>query len=135
MRVLFDLNVLIDVACRWQAFPASLDLYNRIVTSPTDTGMFAGCGYTTLYYVIKQLLSEERTQAILAQFRQRLQLLPFNARIATAAHLLQISDLEDACIAATAFEGRCEVIATRNVPDFIASPIPARSPEVILVNL
>jgi hypothetical protein len=135
VRVLFDLNILIDVACRWQAFPASLDLYNRIVASPTDEGMFAGCGYTTLYYVIKQLLSEERTQAVLAQFRQRLVLLPFNARIATAAHLLQMSDLEDACIAVTAFEGRCEVIATRNVIDFSASPIPARFPEEILADL
>ncbi len=135
MRILFDLNVLIDVAGRWQAFPLSLDLYNRVVASPKDEGVFAACGYTTLYYVIHQMLSEERTRAILAQFRQRLILLPFNPRIAAAAHLLQMPDLEDACIAATAFEGRCDVIATRNIADFTTSPIPARAPEDILADL
>ncbi len=135
MRILFDLNVLIDVAGRWQAFPLSLDLYNRVVASPKDEGVFAACGYTTLYYVIHQMLSEERTRAILAQFRQRLILLPFNPRIAAAAHLLQMPDLEDACIAATAYEGRCDVIATRNVADFTTSPIPARTPEGILAAL
>ncbi len=135
MRILFDLNVLIDVAGRWQAFPLSLDLYNRVVASPKDEGVFAACGYTTLYYVIHQMLSAERTRAILAQFRQRLILLPFNPRIAAAAHLLQMPDLEDACIAATAFEGRCDVIATRNIVDFTTSPIPARAPEDILADL
>ena len=135
MRILFDLNVLIDVAGRWQALPASLDLYNRVVTSPKDEGVFAACGYTTLYYVINQFLSQERTRAILSQFRQRLILLPFNTRMAAAAHLLQMTDLEDACIAATAFEGRCDIIATRNTVDFTASPIPARTPETILTDL
>lgn len=135
MRILFDLNVLIDVTCRWQDFPSSLGLYNHVVASPKHEGAFAACGYTTLYYVLNQLLSEARTRAVLVQFRQRLTLLPFTERIAAAAHLLQMTDLEDACIAATAFEGRCEVIATRNVSDFRASPIPAKHPADILTDL
>ena len=135
MKILFDLNVLIDVTCRWQDFPQSLDLYNRIVTSPNDAGAFAACGYTTLYYVINQLLSDARTRAVLVRFQRQLTMLPFTPRVAEAAHLLQMSDLEDACIAATAYEGRCDVIATRNVADFTTSPIPARTPEVILAAL
>ena len=135
MNILFDLNVLIDVACRWQDFPSSLELYNHVVASPQHEGAFAACGYTTLYYVLNQLLSEARTRAVLAQFRQRLTLLPFTERIAAAAHLLQMTDLEDACIAATALEGRCEVIATRNVDDFRVSPILAKHPADILSGL
>lgn len=81
---------------------------------------------------MNQLLSEQRTRAVLKRFQQRLTLLPCTARIVEAAHLLQMSDLEDACIAATAYDGRCDVIATRNSADFTASPIPARTPGDIL---
>jgi hypothetical protein len=135
VRILFDLNVLIDVACRWQTFPASLTLYNRVVASPTHEGAFAACGYTTLYYVLNQMLSEDRSRAVLAHFRRHLTLLPLTERLAAAAHLLQMSDLEDACIAATAYEGRCDLIATRNVADFTTSPIPAKTPDEILPML
>ncbi len=132
MKLLFDLNILIDVACRWQTFPASLDLYNRVVTSSTHEGVFAACGYTTLYYVLNQSLAEDRTRAVLLNFCRRLTLLSFTDRMAAAAHRLQMKDFEDACMAATAYEGGCELIATRNVQDFAASPIPAKTPTEIL---
>jgi hypothetical protein len=132
VRVLFDLNVLIDVACRWQSFPDSLTLYQHITASPTDQGAFAGCGYTTLYYVMNQMISEERTRAVLVHFCTQLTLIPFTTEVATTAQRLQMADLEDACIAASAFAGGCEVIASRNVGDFTASPIAAKTPTELL---
>jgi hypothetical protein len=129
VKLLLDLNVLIDVACRWQDFPASLALYNRIVASPYHDGTLAACGYTLLYDVMQQLIGPERARAVVSHFRETLTLLPFTAATARVAHLLQMPDLEDACTAATAFEGRCDVIATRNIDIFITSPIPARTPE------
>ena len=135
MRVLFDLNVLIDVACRWQRFPDSLTLYQQITASSTDQGAFAGCGYTTLYYVMNQLISEARTRAVLVHFCTQLTLIPFTLDVATTAQRLQITDLEDACIAASAFVGGYDVIATRNVGDFTASPIPAKTPTELLALL
>lgn len=135
MRILFDLNVLLDVACRWEDFPDSLARYERAVVDPIIEGAFAACGYTTLFYVMKQLISAERARLVLANYRTRLQLLPFNERIAAAAHKMQLHDFEDACIAATAYEGRCDIIGTRNVADFKMSPIPAATPEEILTKL
>lgn len=135
MRVLFDLNVLIDVACRWQRFPDSLTLYQQITASPTDQGAFAGCGYTTLYYVMNQMLSEARTRAVLVHFCTQLTLIPFTLEVATTTQRLQMTDLEDACIAASAFIGGCDVIATRNTGDFTASPIAAKTPTALLALL
>jgi hypothetical protein len=132
VRVLFDLNVLIDVACRWQSFPDSLTLYQHITASSTDQGAFAACGYTTLYYVIHQILGEERTRAVLVHFCTQLTLIPFTLDMATTAQRLQMADLEDACIAASAFAGACDVIASRNVHDFTASPIAAKTPTELL---
>ncbi len=135
MKILFDLNVLIDVACRWEDFPTSYTLYKKVVSSAEHQGCFPACGYTTLYYVINQLISEMRTREVLSQFRTRLTMLPFNEKSAAAAHVLQMSDLEDACVATTAFEDRCDVIVTRNKVDFAASPIPAKTPDEILADL
>jgi hypothetical protein len=133
--VLFDLNVLIDVACRWQRFPDSLTLYQHITASPTDQGVFPGCGYTTLYYIMNQIISEERTRAVLAHFCTQLTLIPFTMEVATTAQRLAMADLEDACIAASAFAGGCDVIASRNVGDFTASPIAAKTPTELLALL
>jgi PIN domain-containing protein len=135
VRVLFDLNVLIDVACRWQSFPDSLTLYQHMTASPTDQGAFAGCGYTTLYYIMNQIISEERTRAVLVHFCTQLTMIPFTLDVATTAQRLQMADLEDACIAASAFAGGCDVIASRNVGDFTASPIAAKTPTALLALL
>jgi hypothetical protein len=135
VKVLFDLNVLIDVACRWQSFPDSLTLYQHITASPTDQGAFAGCGYTTLYYIMNQIISEERTRAVLVHFCTQLTMIPFTFDVATTAQRLQMADLEDACIAASAFVGGCDVIASRNVGDFTASPIAAKTPTELLALL
>jgi hypothetical protein len=91
-----------------------------------------GWGYTTLYCVIRQLLSEGRTRAVLDRFRRQLEIAVFAGPTAAAVHRLQMEDLEDACVAATAYEARCDFIATRNIEDYDHSPIPARTPEALL---
>jgi predicted nucleic acid-binding protein len=133
--ILFDLNVVVDVAVRWQTYPHSLTLYTRMVRSPLHTGALPACGYTTLYYLLQQWLSREDARAFLAYFRHQHPLLPFTDPMAQAAHRLAMRDLEDACVAITALEHQCDLIATRNVRDFQGSPIPAKTPEDILALL
>lgn len=135
MKVLMDISVLIDITCRWRERPASFDLYNRIVANPAHTGTLAASVYTALYTTLSQLLGTDRARAVSAHFRETLNLLPFTASTAQVAHLLQISDLEAACVAATAFEGHCDIIVTRHINDFTTSPIPAKLPEDLIISL
>ncbi len=135
MKILFDINVLVDVACRWREFPESQELYDRVTKEHAAEGALPGCAYTTLYYILCQTLSKSQALASTMEFRRRLEILSFTRNTAEAAHRLQISDLEDACVAATAFEGDCDVIATRDAKGFAASPIPAKSPRQLLRSL
>lgn len=135
MKTLFDLNVLIDAAIRWREFPDSKEAFERIAYDPRHVGLFPGCGYTTLYYVLRRSLSDERTREVLAHFRRWLVLGAFTDKVADTAHRLRFGDLEDACVAATALEARCDCIVTRNLSDFSASPIVARNPTDLLVEL
>ena len=72
MRILFDLNVLLDVACRWERFPESLELFNRVVRSAEHEGGFPACGFTTLYYVLCQEIPEASARAFLKRFQETL---------------------------------------------------------------
>jgi hypothetical protein len=135
MKIAFDLNVLIDVACRWQEFPDSLELYNRVVQDPGHEGAVPGCGYTTLYYVLKQAIPEPSARAFLSRFSQTLGFLPFEQSTAEVASRLAMADLEDACLAASALEARCDLIATRDLEGFAASPVRAETPAKLLRRL
>jgi hypothetical protein len=135
MNVFFDLNVLIDIGSGRAGMAMSHALYDQVRRSALHTGAFAAAGYTTLWYILRPLIGAVRTRAALEEWRRRLTLLPFNERTAAVAHRLALPDFEDACQAATAFEGQCDVIATRNVRDFAQSPIPAMTPEALLAQL
>lgn len=136
MKILFDLNVLLDVAYRPQRHPHSVQLYHQLVATQQHQGTFPACGYTTLYYQLRRNLPSVRdARDTLLEWHHRLALLPFTDHMALAAHRLSMPDFEDACVAITALEGQCAVIVTRNIPDFQASPIPARTPTELLAQL
>ena len=138
MKILFDLNVLLDVAYRPQRYPHSVQLYHRLVAmrQHQHQGTFPACGYTTLYYQLRRNLpSAHDARDTFLEWHQHLALLPFTDRMALAAHRLSMPDFEDACVAITALEGQCAVIVTRNLPDFQASPIPALTPADLLAQL
>jgi hypothetical protein len=136
VKILFDLNVLLDVAYRPQRYPHSGQLYHRVVATRQHQGTFPACGYTTLYYLLRRNLPTARdARDTLLEWHQRLTLLPFTEPMALAAHRLSLPDFEDACVAITALEGHCTVIVTRNIADFQASPIPAQTPEALLAQL
>ena len=69
MKILFDLNVLLDVAYRPQRYPHSVQLYHRLVATRQHQGTFPACGYTTLYYQLRRNLPSARDarETLLAQ--------------------------------------------------------------------
>ena len=107
MKILFDLNVLLDVAYWPQRYPrlgAVLSPAGRHAAAP---GHLPACGYTTLYYQLRRNLPSARdARDTLLEWHQHLALLPFTDRMALAAHRLSMPDFEDACIAITALEGQ-----------------------------
>jgi hypothetical protein len=100
VKILFDLNVLLDVAYRPQRYPHSVQLYHRLVATRQHQGTFPACGYTTLYYQLRRNLPSARdARDTLLEWHQHLALLPFTDRMALAAHRLSMPDFEDACVA------------------------------------
>ena len=135
MRILFDLNVLLDVAIRWEKYPDSLRLYEEVGSTTRLEGVWPACGFTTLYYILKRELGDRKAKEFIALFSKDLDLAPFDEKVAIRALRLNFSDLEDACISASALSAACDYVATRNEADFIASPVPPKHPKELLAML
>ena len=105
MKLLFDLNVLIDVAARWQKFPESYAAYNALLERADHAICLPACGYTTLYYVLAKLLSEEQARQTVRRFTDVMGVTPFDDKTVRLAHQLDFTDFEDAAVAASAVAG------------------------------
>ncbi len=132
MKILFDLDVLTDIACRWEEFPESLELYRKILSNPANYPCFPACEYSSLYQEAGRRIPELLARKGMGEFRRNLNLIPFEQSTAEMAQKLPLADLRDACVCATAQQAGCELIATRNVAAFEGSPIPAKTPAAIL---
>lgn len=132
MRVVLDINIWCDVAFRKALYPDSGKLF-KALNNGAGTLCLPCSGYTTLFYLISKNVSKLAAHDFLDGLEKLgVELLSFGASEVGLARKLRFSDFEDACVAATATQQRCDFIATRNIADFRASPVKAMEPEKLL---
>lgn len=130
MRLLLDINVILDVIFERPGEAASSDLI--ATCSQQNQAWLAWHSVATLSYLI------ERQQNAKAARLAITELLTW-AKVATTGHsdALQalhrtMADFEDALQASAAMACGANYIITRNVRDFAVSPVPAITPEKYL---
>jgi predicted nucleic acid-binding protein len=133
MRVMLDLNVLLDVAQRREPFfAASAGVLSRAVER-TDVACLAGHAVTTLHYIVAKYAGREKGDSLVDWVLAHLEIVPQDRAQFVRARSLSFHDFEDAALASAAEAAGCEIIVTRNLADFTASPVPAVSPEEFLL--
>lgn len=132
MRLLLDINVLLDVAFQRPGEPASSALISRC--GHDHEAWLAWHSLATLAYLIERQSSVEKARAFIGG------LLGW-ARISSTTHedaILALSwpmpDFEDALQAAAARACGASFIITRNARDFLSSPVTALSPEIFFAQ-
>ncbi|CAA6824092.1 MAG: Pilus assembly protein [uncultured Thiotrichaceae bacterium] len=135
MKVLFDLNILLDVMQEREAFyAASATALSKSIDEECE-GLIPGHAITTIHYLLARYTNkhqaDEGVDFLLENF------VVVNAESATFrnARQLAMKDFEDAVVASIAAKAGCELIVTRNVADFKRSPVPALLPEEFLERL
>jgi predicted nucleic acid-binding protein len=129
MKVMLDLNVLLDVVQRREPFyEASAGALSRAVDG-TDTACLASHAVTTLHYVVAKYAGQEQAGTLVDWVLAHLEIVPQDRGQFVRARNMSFRDFEDAALASAAEAAGCEAIITRNVSDFRASPIPALTPE------
>jgi len=133
MKVLIDTNVIIDILEKREPF--FTDSYTIIqlgLQGKLETIMSAGA-VTDVYYIISRSINDaNKAREKIVTLAALINICNTTSDDINAALTLNITDFEDAVVAAIAKREKAEYIVTRNEADFIHSPVPAINPAQFL---
>lgn len=129
MNVMLDLNVLMDYAQKREPHYAFSSIAISEVLKGNHTGYVPAHAVTTLYYLILKYIDEQKANENIDWLLEHFEITPINKSVFEQARQLQMRDFEDAVIASLAQRAKCQYIITRNLPDFVNSPVLAITPE------
>ena len=130
MRLLIDINVLLDVALLRPGAPESARLL--ALCGRQHEGWLAWHSVATLAYLIERQLSDISSRDFIRGVLDWADIATTGRPDALAALDLPMRDFEDALQVAAAMACGAQFIITRNERDFKASPVPALSPDAFL---
>ena len=130
MRLLIDINVLLDVALRRPGAAASGRLVG--LCGAQHEGWLAWHSIATLAYLIERQQSDISCRDFIRGILTWADVAQTGSTDALAALDLPMRDFEDALQVAAAMACGAQCIVTRNERDFRGSPVPALSPDAFL---
>jgi predicted nucleic acid-binding protein len=132
LRVLIDLNVVLDVLQRREPF---YEMSARVLAS-VETGLVEGWvaahSITTLYYLLAKHHSHAHARAVLTDTMTLLSVAAVDQSVIEQALNLPYPDFEDAVQMMAAARSDLQYVVTRDVRDFSAGPLPALQPAELL---
>jgi predicted nucleic acid-binding protein len=132
VRLLLDINVLLNVAFQRPGAPASAAIISSC--GQQHEGWLAWHTLATLAYIIERQDSAATARAFIGDLLMWADIAPTTRTDAVNAFGWPMRDCEDALQAAAAQACGAAWIITRNECDFAASPVPALSPEAFLAR-
>jgi len=128
VTVTVDFNVLLDVFQKRDPHYAASAQVVGMVSSGKLTGVCPAHGLTTLYYLVRKHASKPNAEAAMDRVLDQFQVGNLDAAGWREARQLPFEDFEDAVVATVAKKSESDFIISRNVTDFVKSPIPAITP-------
>ena len=135
MKVLLDLNVLLDVVQnRVPHFRDSAEVVSRARAGEIQA-LIPAHAVTTLHYVIAKAAGQSKADQTVDWLLTHFEVAPAGKDIFRRARELALADFEDAVVASLAEATQCGNVITRNEADFVRSPVAAVSPTAFLALL
>ena len=134
MKVLLDLNVLLDVV--QNRVPHYHD--SAKVLSLARLGEIQAVlpvhAFTTLYYILAKAAGKAKADQTIDWLLAHFEVAVADKAVLRRARQLPLADFEDAVVASLAEAGQCDHVVTRNVSDFAVSPVSALTPTDFLIT-
>lgn len=132
MKVLFDLNILMDVLQhREEFYDASAKVLSKSLKGEC-TGIIPEHAVTTLHYLLSKYANELKANDGIDFLLEHFDVVCAQNKHLRKARSLPMKDFEDAVVASIAKQSACKFIITRNISDFKKSPVEALLPEEFL---
>lgn len=127
-RLLFDVNVVLDVLLDRKPFADSSSAAWAAVERGDAEGLLSAHAVTTLHYLnakaVGVRMATETTEALLSVFA----VAPIDEAVLRSAVSLKWQDFEDAVTAAGARRAKCDAVVTRNPRDFKGAAVRILTP-------
>ena len=128
MRVLIDLNVILDVEQNRVPFVQDSALVVDQVIQRQIEGMLPPHCFATLFYLLRKFTDIDTAHRSIAWHLKHFKACTCDHELLASASTGPIRDFEDALVAASATRHECAYIITRNITDFSQSDVPAITP-------
>lgn len=130
MRVLFDVNVIIDLWDCTKDFERSYQAVDIALHRGFDACITTAMTPSIIYLLsARKIMSKQEAHAAFGKIMDMFDFIDVIMSDCRRAHAEGQGDFEDDLIAWTAYRHGIDVIVTRNKRDFKKSPVPAQTPE------
>lgn len=130
MKVLFDVNVIIDVWGKTDDFAFSFEAMDVAIVREFEMCITASMTPSIVYLLsARKLVSRKSVREAFGNLASLVEILDVTASDCLHAREAFQGDYEDDLIACSAKRNGVDVIVTRNKRDFVQSPVPALTPE------
>ena len=135
MKVLYDVNVVLDTLLRREPFyPAAARLLAAAEQSQVH-GFLCSSSVTTLCYLVAKQTGSLAAKGVIRRVLHVFAVAPVNQFVLQSALQSQVTDFEDAVLCESAYHAEVDAIVTRNTAHFAFSPVKIYSPEGLLMWL
>lgn len=132
MKVLIDLNVMLDFLERRDPFfEHAASVMDTVLYGKAD-GVLPAHGITTIHYFLTRGAEKHRSAEVMRWLLDTFEVASCGKDLLREALSLPMLDYEDAVTALAAQRTGCSHVVTRNIRDFVGSPLPAVLPQDFL---
>ena len=132
MTVLLDTDVLVDVALDRQPFAGAAVALLDAMERRAVQGFVAWHTLSNFYYLVAPRRGKRGARDLVLDLSRFVNVAPATTESLRYAAGLPMKDFEDAMQVAAAAACRADVIATRNLRDYLNSPVKAVSPDSLI---
>lgn len=135
MKILIDINVILDVLCNRPDFvDDSSKIWKHCEIDQID-GCISALSIPNIVYILRKELTPQKTQQLIQQIMMIFDVVDLKSSdLKNAAEMLS-SDYEDAVQMCCASRIKADYIVTRNIRDFKESKVPALKPSELLERM
>ena len=135
MRLLFDTNIILDIALKREPHYKDSAAVLKILDNKAFFGFITATTITDIYYIAKKEKGHLIAIEFISQLIQFIDIIGVDKTIILESLSNKVADFEDAIQSSASRFNHIDYIITRNTKDFIHSEIKALSPGELLNQL
>lgn len=132
MKVLIDTNIILDVLCGRAEFIEASSRVWKYCEINKLSGVISALSVPNIVYILRKELDPDKTKEIIDRLLLIFDVAELKAEDLRKAAEMKTADYEDAIQMCCADRINADFIVTRNIRDFVSSPVPAVKPSELL---